>query len=259
MGIYKITGKDNEKIKHLKKLKQVKYRDKFAEFFVENTAIIIDGLKAGYCFKSLFATEKFIKKNREKFKFILDKSGAKEYCVIDEKINKAFSNLDTAPGICAVYAKEKKEIDFNAPVVYLNGISDPGNLGTIMRSALAFSLKNIAADEFCADIYNYKTINAAKDAIFKLNIAVDKNLALLKKLKQEMKIFSTRMKSAEDAVMLKKRKKFCLVLGGESRGVSEEIEKLADGFVTIEMSGDLESLNVAAAAAIIFYIINRQS
>lgn len=245
-----IKSKDNEKIKILKKLGQKKYRDQLAVFLVENLSIIYDALRAGIVFESLFVTEGFIKKNKEKFDFIL--KNAKEYYLIDEKINKSFSGLETPSGICAIYKKQGRESDFTKPIIYLNGIGDPGNLGTILRSALAFNLKNIVIDEKCADIYNFKTVNSAKDAIFKLNIVFDKNREILKEIKKKMLIFSTEVKNGKEIKDIKNKKLFCLVLGSEAHGVDKEILEMSDDFITIKTSGEIESLNVASAAAIIF-------
>lgn len=244
----KIISKDNEQIKFLKKLNLRKYREESGKFFVENVATIYDAAQAGCFPEALFVTQDFIRKSK---KFV-SLAGKADYYLIDEKVNKAFSNLDAPSGICAVYEKREKLIDYDSPIVYLNGISDPGNLGTIMRSALAFSFKNIIVDEHCADIYNPKTISAAKDAIFKLNIANDQNLSLLRKVKEKMKICAAVLSGAEDVVAVKKFKPVCIVLGSESRGVDENIVKLSDKLVKINISG-IESLNVACAAAIIFY------
>jgi len=253
--ILEITSKDNAKIKFLKQLAQKKYRDESGKFLVENAVIIQDAAKAGIVFDAIFVTKDFIETNKEKFDSIIAKSSAAEYYLIDEKINKSFSALDTAPGIAAVYSKLARKIDFARPVVYLNAINDPGNLGTILRSALAFGLKNIVVDERSADVYNPKTINAAKDAIFKLNIELDKDLKILKEIKKKMPVFSTRLERSEGLEILKKQKLFCVVLGSESHGVDKAIQETSDNFIRIPMSGEIESLNVAASAAVVFYEI----
>ena len=277
-----IESKDNPKIKHLRKLKNKKYRDEYSEFLVENFTTIKDAFQAGYKFKQLFITDEFLSP-RSSANLVCEANGAsgipfageknkasraeldgiekmlnvelssmEESYLIDERINESFSNLKTAPGICAVYDKLNKPIDFKKPIIYLNAINDPGNLGTILRSALAFDLKNIVCDEKCVDLYNYKVINATKDAIFKLNIQTDQDFKLLKEIKEKMKVFSTRLEESNDLDVLKKEKVFCLVLGSESHGVSSEIQDLSDGFIKINMSKEIESLNVAGAAAIIF-------
>ncbi len=257
MKPFKITSRDNPKIKFLRQLQQKKYRDKFGKFVVENAVIIGDALKAGIFFESIFVTQDFINKHKEKYEEICGQAKVKEYYLIDEKTNESFSSLITAPGICAVYSKIEREINYTTPIIYLNGINDPGNMGTILRSALAFGLKNIVMDEGCADPYNPKTITAAKDAIFKLNIALDSDLKILKKIAERMKIFSTRLEHSHTLDILKNEKIFCLVLGSEAHGVNKPIQAISDDFIKIEMGKEMESLNAASAAAIIFYEIFR--
>jgi RNA methyltransferase, TrmH family len=253
-----IISKDNEKIKFLRKLGQKKYRNKEGMFFIENLKIIHDGLESKFYPESLFITEDFLNKNKKQVNNILLKSGLEYYYLINEAVNKSFSALDTPSGICAIYKKQERKIKFSAPIVYLNAINDPGNLGTILRSALAFGFKNIILDERCADLYSPKVINSAKDSVLKLNIELDKKFVLLKKIKKEMKVFSTRLDGGEKIDGLNKEMVFCLVLGSESHGISKEVEKLSDNFIKIDMSYDIESLNVAISAGIIFhnYYIN---
>lgn len=280
----KITSKDNEKIKLLKKLGQKKYREKHGKFLVENWNIIKD---AGVDFEALFVTEDFLKKGELSLRAersnpdeiatsLLDKLGAprndiKNIFLITKEINKSFTSLDTPSGICAIYKKSSPlshsresgdlEIDFKKSVIYLNEINDPGNLGTILRSAVAFGFKNIVLDEKCADLYNPKTISAAKDAVFKLNFSFDKNLKILEKIKKEMKILSTDILtgtaitplSTRSTKWFRKQNKFCLVFGNEARGVEGKIKKLADDFIKIQMSEEMESLNVAVSAGIILH------
>ena len=251
----KITSKDNPKIKMLRKLGQKKYRDENKKFLVENAIITYDATKAGVVFDAIFVTRDFIEKNREIFDFIINRSKVKKYYIIDEKINKSFSSLSTAPGIIAVYSKVENKIDYSGPIIYLNALNDPGNLGTILRSALAFGLKNIVIDEYSADIYNPKTISAGKDAIFKLNIEFDQNLKIIKEIKKKMPVFTTRLERSEGLDLLKKQKKFCVVFGSESHGVEQKIQELSNNFIRIPMNNEIESLNVAISAGIIFHKI----
>jgi len=247
-----ISSAANEKIKLLRKLSHKKYRHDLGLFKVENFKTILGALEANVQFESMYLTKNFISQHEDFVKLL-----KANYFIISESVNKSFSELDNAPGICAVFKFLNKEITFNESIVYLNGINDPGNLGTILRNALAFGLKNIVVDEDCADIYNYKTLQAAKDSIYKLSIASDENFHILKEIKTKMKIYSTRMQEAEMLDVLKKLKKFCLVLGSESHGVSKEIQTLSDGFVKIDISNEIESLNVASAAAILFYEMSK--
>jgi RNA methyltransferase, TrmH family len=246
----KITSVDNEKIKFLRKLGEKKNRDESGQFLVENLIIIHNAIQAGFLPISLFISEDLIAKNDEKLKDIIKKFP--EYFLINEKINKYFSSLSTPSGIAAVFEKIEKPLDLNKNVIYLNAINDPGNLGTILRTAVAFDLKNIVVDEKCADIYNSKTISAAKDAIFKLNIAKDNQQKIFKQIKNEMKVYATSLGGEENGGNIFPKEKFCLVLGNEANGVEKDILEKADKLVRIKMSQNIESLNVAVAAGILF-------
>ncbi|MBN2854550.1 RNA methyltransferase [Patescibacteria group bacterium] len=274
LEIKKINSLENPQIKLLKKLGLKKYRQEFGLFCVENLVIIFDALKSGYDFESLFFTNEFSQKNSEALKILQKKSETKNFFEIDNKINKSFSSLETPAGIVAVYKIKEGEVpERNGELekkvglrkkgglkksdasVYLNGINDPGNLGTIMRSALAFGFKTLVLDETCADIYNPKVISAAKDSIFKLNFIFDRNRAWLERevVQNNLALYATDLKGEENLAKLKGGKNFCLALGSESRGLSEEILKLAAKKIKIEISSEIESLNVAVAAGILFY------
>jgi len=253
----KITSVDNEKIKFLKKLGEKKNRDESGQFLVENLIIIYDAILAGFMPISLFISEDLLAKSDEKLKDIIKKFP--EYFLINEKINKYFSSLSTPGGIAAVFEKIEKPLNLNKNIIYLNAINDPGNLGTILRTAVAFNIKNIVVDEKCADIYSSKTISAAKDAIFKLNIVKDDQGKIFKQIKNEMKVYATSLEGEEDLENIFPKEKFCLILGNEANGVEEGILKEADKLVRIKMSQNIESLNVAVAAGILFREIFKQN
>jgi len=250
----KITSKDNAQIKKLKKLQMKKYRDEFGEFCVENFKIICDAAEAGVRFEEIYVTDAFVEKNKVAFDK-LARAVADKCFLIDEAINKHFSELETPSGVCAVYVKEERPLDFGKPAIYLNGINDPGNLGTILRSALAFDFENVVIDETCVDLYNAKVINAAKDSIFKLNFAFDKSGKILREFKSKKYLLAgTGVKGKSGELSdLKKGTKVCFLFGSEAHGLAEELVDCADSFVNIKTSGKIESLNVGSAAAIIMH------
>ena len=253
----RIISSDNVQIKTLKKLARRRHREENHEFTVENLTIIQDALASGHDFKQLFVTDDFLNKHKEKLDNLVSKSPESKKYLISNKINNSYSQLDTPSGITAVYEARENKLKNSEPLIYLNGIADPGNLGTIMRTALAFGFNNIVVDEVCADIYNAKTINAARDAIFKINLFRDKNCEWLEKNKASIPIYST---SSHEGILLDDFHPagiFCLVLGSESHGVSEEIRQLADEKIKISISDKIESLNVAAAAAILMYQLRK--
>jgi len=251
----KIVSKDNKKIKLLKKLRTKKYRNKFGKFLVENVAIIYDGLNCGYELETLFITQEILDSDCNKIKFIVEKVGSGNIFIVSKDVNKYFSSLETPSGIAAVYDRdEEKELNFSERILYLNEIKDPGNLGTILRSAVAFGVSEIVLDRGCVDLYNPKVIQSAKDAIFKTNVVFDKDGKVLQEIKNKMKIFVTDVDGgAEVGDAFKNEDDFCVVLGSESHGVSEDVKNIADEVINIKSSSEMESLNVAVSTGIILY------
>ncbi len=248
-----ITSHQNSHIKLLRNLSLKKYRRQTHKFAVENLAVIYDALKSGYDFQELFVTRDFIDRDKNKFEYLLNTSKLECYYLIDERLNRSFSQLDTPSGITAVYQRMPASLAEGESVVYLNGIKDPGNIGTIMRTALAFNVPNIVLDSACVDIYNFKSISAAKESIFKLNITEDENGTWLKQIKGVLPIYVANSNEGVSISEIKESNKFCLVLGGESHGISRDIMKLADKNIHIIISEQIESLNVSCAAAVLLY------
>jgi RNA methyltransferase, TrmH family len=248
-----IKSKDNPRIKELKKLSQKKYRKEYGQFLVENKTIILDALSSGHIFNTLFVSPDFIQKNQTDFDKIKNYPKIGEIIYIDQPLNKYFSQMDTAPGIAAIFNINESPLDQSLPVVYLNGLNDPGNVGTIIRTMAAFGFKNLIVDENCADIYNSKTISAAKDSIFRINILRDQKFDWLKKNRQALPIYASHVRAGESVDNFKPAKKYCLVLGSESHGVDEDIMELASLKINIPSANKIESLNVSAAAAIILH------
>ncbi len=246
-----IKSKNNAQIKLLKKLSQKKYRKEANKFIVENYTIIYDALKNNNDFLSLFITKKFKSKHQKKYKYLQNNSKSSNFYLIDAKINKYYSQLKTPSGISAIYDIKTSSPKTNKPVIYLNAINDPGNLGTIMRTMLAFNFNNLIIDEKCADIYNAKTINSAKNAIFKINILQDKNKNWLKQTK--LPIYISNSQKGKNIDNFQPADKFCLVMGSESHGIDQEIINIANEDIKIKISKNIESLNVAIATAVFLY------
>ena len=250
MNFKKISSVQNDRIKELLKLRSAKNRRLAGRFIVENLAIISDSFADGYFFEALFVTEEFAAKNQELLEKLATGASRAEFFLITEKINQAYSELSTPSGITGVYKINNHRLA-DGRVVYLDGISDPGNLGTIMRSALAFGWENLVLSQDCVDPYNAKTVSAAKDAIFKIRLLEDREGGWLKKT--SLPLYATDVRTGTELKKFKPAEKFCLVLGSESHGVSPEIMKRAAQKINIATFDKIESLNVAAAAAIIFY------
>ncbi|MFH0951430.1 MAG: RNA methyltransferase [bacterium] len=248
-----ITSSANGQIKHLKKLQTKKTREQSGEFVVENLTTIIDAAQAGHLPQRLYLTPELLDKVKARLPKILAKL---KPVIINQQVNKHYSSLATPSGITAVYEQLPATANLNKSLIYFNAISDPGNLGALLRSAMAFGLTNVVLDEDCADLYNPKTLTATKEAIFKLQISVDHQRQLFQEIKKNLPVYATSLQGKNLQPLLT-AKKYCLVLGNEAKGVSAEIIKTADQLVKIPMTKNMNSLNVAIAGSIIFYELHR--
>ncbi len=251
-----LAGKSQHRL--LKRLGEKKHREAEGLFLVENDTIVMDGLKEGIIFRSFFSSPEYREKYHDHYEKIRRLAPDAEYYDLSEKQIAEASKLSKASGMIAVYPLLKQGIG-DSPSLYLNAISDPGNLGTIMRAMLAFGFHNLIVDETCVDIYNPKTISAAKDAIFKIDISHDKELAYLKSIKGKMPIITTELEAKTDLDDYECPTDFCLVMGSEAHGISPAIRALCEQSLRIDISPRIESLNVAIAASIFLYRFRRDT
>ena len=240
--IKEIKSRQNELIKEVAKLSDASFRKQQNKFKVDGFHMFEMAKEADQLFE-VFT----LKEIRD-----LDKS-IPQYLVSEEVLEKISSSKSPQGIVSVCKFKEEKLISSNR-VLYLDDVSDPGNLGTILRTALAFGFSDVILSKNCCSIYNEKTLQASQGAIFSLNIVYDKNLVELKAKGYE--ILATEIKGSISLNEVKKNDKFILVLGNEAHGVSEPILKLADKHVRIDIDS-IESLNVAIAGAIAMYELSK--
>lgn len=244
-----IESQTNVKIKLLKKLQLKKYRQKFGQFVVENFKIIHDGASAHHLPDAVFVTHEWISQYPQDVDF-LERLGVPLYA-ISAQINTHFSSLETPSGIAAIYPITDHLVNYQSSIVYLDHVMDPGNLGTIMRCACAFGFETIVLAGG-VDVYNHKTISAAKDAIFKVAMCHDKDNELFEKITENMPVVGATIDGDTDMTTLR-HFPICVVLGSEAHGISPHLESRITHKIKISMTSDMESLNVATAAAIILH------
>ena len=232
-----ITSKDNNKIKHASSLKMSKYRHEYHEFLAEGMKSLELALQAGIV-KEIYTTKEIKGIKEDIVQYIVNESLLKKL---------AFSqNPEGIVFICLMQEKNIKKFD---KAIYLDHISDPGNMGTIIRTALAFSYDVIFVSEGCCDIYNEKVVAASKGAIFLIPI-IKRELTNLKGNAQI--VVSTLNKKSIELSQIEVKKPFVLVLGNEAHGVSKETEEIADISVKIGIA-NIDSLNVSIAAGILMH------
>jgi RNA methyltransferase, TrmH family len=180
----------------------------------------------------------------------------KEIYQVDYKVISKLSSLTSAPNLIAVCKIPDYQVKYPEVILALDGVQDPGNGGSIMRSALGFGVKHLLLSETSFDPYNDKFIRATMGAFFKVNV---ERLNLVSKLielkKAGYKIITTSALGNTQIKTAIVKEKLVIVLGAEGQGISSEINALSDFEINIKINPELESLNVSAAAAILLYEI----
>lgn len=238
------TSAENKKIKDLKKLKTKKYREKTGLFLVEGEHLVLEAYKTGMI-QELWLEQDAI--------FPLDV----ETSYVTNDLLHIISELETPSPILAVCKRyETKELGNR--ILVLDDIQDPGNLGTIIRSAVAFHIDTIVLGSGCVDLYNSKTIRASQGMIFHMNFfKTDLQTWLPTIQKQGYHLWGTKVTHGKDVKALAKVEKFAIIMGNEGNGVQEEILDLCDEFLYIPMNDVCESLNVGVATSIILYELDK--
>lgn len=244
-----ITSKVNPNVILALKLKQKKYRDKFKKVLLEGRKIIQEAVNLKIKIFQVFTTE-------ENFD-IANKFNANKVLVVSPQICKALSSTVTSQNIFAIAEIKENSLSYRDKVLILDGLQNPDNLGTIIRSAVATNFLDIFAIN-SVDIFNEKTIRSSMGNVFKVNL-IKTDYQNLKTLLKDYQILTADM-NGENVFNIKKfNKKVALCIGNEGNGVSEQILNLTNKVVSIPMQNNVESLNASVSAGIIMYqILNRQ-
>ena len=179
--------------------------------------------------------------------------------VTSDIINK-ISQLDTPVNVLGLCKINNNEPPIGNKILMLDGIQDPGNLGTIIRSSVAFGVSTIVLGNNTVDLYNPKVLRATQGMIFYINIIEsDLKKVILSLKEKEIPVYGTKVEYGDDVrnFPLKDKKAYGLVVGNEGSGVSSEILDLCDKYIYIDMDNRVESLNVSVATSIILYELNR--
>ena len=235
--IYKIESRQNQKIKDLVKLSQPKFSKEMRLFKIEGYHALEMAKESG-ALVSVFTTKE------------IKDLDVPQY-IVSNDIMESISYAKSPQGVvCVCKYAEEKPIS-SEKVLLLDNVSDPGNLGTLLRTALAFGYNDVILRGGCSQ-YNEKVLQSTQGAIFCLNILNNCDIDSLEKYQ----IIATEIKGSVDLSTVGKIGKHVLVLGNEAHGVSEEILKLANKRVRIDIR-NIESLNVAVAGAIAMYELSK--
>ena len=261
-----ITSVNNQRVKDVANLKQKKFRMETGTFFAEGLRSVKEAVQYADV-TDLF----FTKTEEETLRDIVNEAeekGVHLYCV-DEKVMAKLSDTKTPQGVLAVIRMPANNLrqlrpdtasDNNAPVIILDRVQDPGNLGTIIRTADAVGALGIILLEGCVDAYSPKVVRASMGSLFHLpviqNVFSEEVLAWCYCHGYEPA--ATALKNAHTIYKADLSKKMAFIFGNEANGVCEELQAAAETRLFIPMAGQAESMNVAMAAGIILFEGMRQ-
>ena len=245
-----ISSKENEIIKEVKKLKEKKYRKD--KYIVEGIKMVEEAIREHQDIELIVI--------KQDLSLNMDLSDYKTITVTENVFN-VLTDVDTPQGILAVIKKQKaKDIDEQADyIVALDGVQDPGNLGTILRTMDSANLSQLIVSKNTVDAYSPKVVRSTMGSIYRVNVIEVENLkTVLDNLKK--KGFETVVTSldTDNSIYDVDYSKKIVVIGNEANGVSKEIQEQADKKVKITMLGKTESLNVSVATGIMIYEYVRQ-
>ena len=245
--MHSISDISANKIKEITKLHQKKYRDESGLFIAEGKKALEEFLTSDVEIVEIYA-----------LKGLENVNSKLPVKIIDEK---SMKKISTTSSVCEVLTVAKKKIidlkkfQTYKKIVLLDEISDPGNLGTIIRSAAAFNVDGIILFGNCTDVYSSKVIRSTAGNFFKTPIVEIKSIDELKQNFPSYKLIATAL-SKENNIEIKdcnKYDKYIVMFGSEDNGLRPELTKIAERNIKIEMSKNVESLNLSVSVSVILY------
>ena len=239
-----ITSLDNKKVKEVVKLKSKKYRDLTNTFIVETTNLVEEAEKA-HIVKDLFlVVDEFVDRDDVYF--------------VTKEVMKKMSSMESPSNVLAVCEKNNSKEIIGDKILLLDGIQDPGNLGTIIRSSVAFGVTTIILSKDTVDLYNPKVIRASEGMFCHINIiTMDLEEAIDNIKSLGISVYGTNVVDGYDVSTITDKNSYALVMGNEGNGVKTHIQELCDKNLYIPMNGKCESLNVGVACSILLYELGR--
>lgn len=227
-------------IKQLKQLQLKKFRKQEGLYLAEGVKLVVELLQSEHKIRAVYCTIEFASQfpNAE---------------VLKPDVMKQISTMTSPPGVIAMAEIPNPTLlSINEGwTLALNDINDPGNLGTMLRTADWFGISQVICSENCVDVFNPKVVQASMGAIFRTSVHyMDMQTALSDCAKQQVKIYAADMQGEQlDSISFPKSG--ILVMGSESHGIGSEIRSFVNHWVNIPGKGKTESLNVSVAAGII--------
>jgi len=250
----RIESAKNDNIKYIKKLYMKKYRDEQGLFLAEGKKLYFEAIKSGFIIDTVIISDIFYDAEKDG---LLKNNDARSY-IVPSVILENVSEQKSPEGIIAAVrkpeAKLNRALESTKVAVLLDEIKDPGNLGTILRSADAFGANLVILSQDCTDVWSPKAVRASMGSCFHVQIVKSENIIKdIENIKGAgFTVIAGDLNGKDDIV---KMDKALIIIGSESHGVSKEVLSKADIFYKIPMRGNAESLNASVAASIMLYDI----
>ncbi|WP_047985043.1 TrmH family RNA methyltransferase [Ornithinibacillus californiensis] len=242
-----LTSVKNDKVKGWKKLHTKKDREKTGTFLIEGFHLIEEAIKSKWKIDEIILQEGVESPNWSSDIKIVE---------VSENVFQHITQTKTPQGIAAVVQYKKMENVIGKYVLLLDRVQDPGNLGTIIRTADAAGFDAVILGDGTVDVYNDKVIRSTQGSIFHIPILQDNLTKRIPELKMDgFHIWASALTNSKDYHTVKSNSKVALILGNEGSGIQTEILEQADEIVKIPIYGKAESLNVSIAAGILMYHI----
>lgn len=254
-----IKSKENELVKNIKKLLDKKYRKINNKFIIEGFRFTEEALKSDFNVETILISET----SRDKWDSYdfgsKVKSSTKVYWTTNS-VMKYLSDTETPQGVLAVVEMKEYRGSFEEGFyVLVDKVQDPGNLGTIIRTAHACGALGVLLTKGTVDVYNNKTLRSTMGSIFNVAVIEDENLQLLSNLRENgFKLIVSALDADVNYYDINLKGKYIIAVGNEGNGISEEIMCLGDIKAKLPMPGNAESLNAAVAISVMMYEVVRQ-
>ncbi len=244
-----ISSKSNERIKRIAELKEKKFRKQSGNYIVEGRKMVKEAYFCGKEIMTLIGTESAL--NDLSAELGVEVSSVfKDVLTVSDAVIKFVSDSVTPQGIAAVLKMENERGKPNRSSVLLDGISDPGNMGTIIRTMAATGVDELYLIN-CCDPYSPKAVRASMSGIYFVKIH-EIEISDVAELFSEVPLLVADM-GGESVYGFTPPEKYCLVIGGEANGVSETLKRAADKIIAVPMDEKIESLNAGVSLALILY------
>ncbi len=259
-----ITSNQNPVIKEVKSLKQKKAREEKCLFFIEGIRFVEEAIKEKANIGKIFISDRL--EQAKGGKEILSMAAAENYPVysMQDKLFSELSDTENPQGILAtvryVHKKPEEVLEKGNFFIILDALQDPGNMGTIIRTADAAGVSGIFISKGCVDVYNPKVLRSTMGSIFHIPIGFSENLKdTMAALKEKgIKIYAAHLQGQANYFEVTMSQGSAVIIGNEANGISDEIANQADALVKIPMPGRAESLNASVAASLLMYEVVRQ-